>query len=62
MEWSGQQNPQRSHAAEQMSGEAMQKARTLLLWGSTAQHSLLGALFEQHTAKLGVLLSAFGFH
>lgn len=41
----------------------MQKARVLLRWGNSfVLPSLLGALFEQHSTKLGTLLSVFAFH
>lgn len=57
LEQSEQQNPQRSRVAEQMSGELMQKERILMFWRKLYAHLIRGAVFEQHPAKLGALLS-----
>lgn len=64
VEWSGQQNPQRSHAAEQMSGEVMQKARILVLWGkhSFAHSHSWAPCLNNTRPSWGLCSPPFAFH
>lgn len=61
VEWSGQQNPQGSHAAEQTMASHAESKSPLALGEQLCVPFLLGDLFEQHPTKLGTLLSAFCF-
>lgn len=60
-EQSWQQNPQRSHAVEQMMQSHAESKSPPALGQQLCAPSFLGALFEQHPAKLGALLSTFCF-